>query len=919
MAVFPSFKLTEKGEELLNRSIGEGKTLTFTKFELGDGNTPSDFRKQTGLVNKFYEFPILNTSIQKDQVLRIRGYFDNKSFSQDKQLKEIGVFVKIEGNETQYLYSYTNAGDTGDIIPANSRGFYSRTLDVANYIGYATNITFNIEQLRDRYAFNTENEMKVASYLKVGDKVELWGNLVLGDKPTDEYIIQESGEIELSNGLFAKKVSFKYIAKTIEEMQKLALKVGDIVEVLGYYTAGDGAGHKRIIAQEDDGSGILLNNGLYANIIHNGEILLTWFGAKADITYNSTNEVKKFFGYMKTNPYCNFIIPYGIFAWETNVFIPSNITLIINGKFVAFSNKGIRIESYDGITSTPAYTGTHDIVITGNGVVDARGNDFPDNMQTPFRIHHSKNVTIENITIKNISTYHAIESGGTDGLTVRNVKFKGEFVNPIYQVPKLNLEPIQIEQVTQDGASGAIPYDNTPTKNVIIEDCYFGASEEGGEMYACIGEHKNSSSLTFENIIIRNNIFDGINAQVTNTKGVICTSSNYKNLVISGNQFKNCKGICINQRDNTINDGEISNNVIINNISDDQLKTMRFVNVNNLLIANNIVSNATDSFFWIFGVSNQLKVINNLCDNICNYNDINQDTVRVGLALYGSGNGVIIKNNTFSSKSNYFNKPIHIPTTQLSKYTNLNIDNNTFIMNKFDIDNYNRYMEKNEDVLFEGNAYYDTINFTNPINWYNEIDIIYSIQDSILSKRIKISHIADINANIKNRDIIIRDFNLLDTTGEWTMFEYSLYINSDYLSGNIRINIRNSNGTYSSKKDNVEDRQFIKIVKIVGYGRNNRVMINPLQDRIRTIISLKPQMIQDGVINDYNSYITELNTYEDSQKKELEDRWKAYEQALTTNPNLTYEEFIASYPMMLTNIEEPTIPKSVQDFMKKYL
>lgn len=297
MAVFPSFKLTEKGEELLNRSIGEGKTLTFTKFELGDGNPPSDFRKQTGLVNKFYEFPILNTSIQKDQVLRIRGYFDNKYFSQDKQLKEIGVFVKIEGNETQYLYSYTNAGDTGDIIPANSRGFYSRTLDVANYIGYATNITFNIEQLRDRYAFNTENEMKVASYLKAGDKLELWGNLVLGDKPTDEYIIQESGEIELSNGLFAKKVSFKYIAQTIEEIQKLALKVGDIVEVLGYYQAGDGAGHKRKIESEDDGSGVLLDNGLYANIVHNGEVNVSWFGAKGDGVTDDTEAIQKAINY----------------------------------------------------------------------------------------------------------------------------------------------------------------------------------------------------------------------------------------------------------------------------------------------------------------------------------------------------------------------------------------------------------------------------------------------------------------------------------------------------------------------------------------------------------------------------------------------------------------------------------------------
>lgn len=283
MAVFPSFKLTEKGEELLNRSIGEGKTLTFTKFELGDGDPPSDFRKQTSLVNKFYEFPILNTSIQKDQVLRIKGYFDNKTFAQDKQLKEIGVFVKIEGNETQYLYSYTNAGDTGDIIPANSRGFYSRTLDVANYIGYATNITFNIEQLRDRYAFNTENEMKVASYLKAGDKVELWGKLVLGDKPTDEYIIQESGEIELSNGLFAKKVSFKYVAQTIEEIKKLALKEGDVVEVLGYYKAGDGTDHKRKIENSDDGSGVLLENGLYANIVHNGEVNVSWFGIQDNV------------------------------------------------------------------------------------------------------------------------------------------------------------------------------------------------------------------------------------------------------------------------------------------------------------------------------------------------------------------------------------------------------------------------------------------------------------------------------------------------------------------------------------------------------------------------------------------------------------------------------------------------------------
>lgn len=403
MAVFPSFKLTEKGEELLNRSIGEGKTLTFTKFELGDGNPPSDFRKQTGLVNKFYEFPILNTSIQKDQVLRIKGYFDNKSFSQDKQLKEIGVFVKIEGNETQYLYSYTNAGDTGDIIPSNSRGFYSRTLDVANYIGYATNITFNIEQLRDRYAFNTENEMKVASYLKAGDKVELWGNLVLGDKPTDEYIIQDSGEIELSNGLFAKKVSFKYIAQTIEEMQRLALKVGDVVEVLGYYTAGDGAGHKRVIADSDDGSGVQLDNDLWANIVHNGEVNVSWFGIidNSDISnFKFGSDIKYNFSNLKVK-----------ILKPININEISNMT-IIDGEFISYNNSNIILSNCNKIVIKNCKfdgsncVGVYDIPIESN--FDG------------LRLHLSDYCIIENNVFNNFKAMTGIYSNGNNNIFNNN-------------------------------------------------------------------------------------------------------------------------------------------------------------------------------------------------------------------------------------------------------------------------------------------------------------------------------------------------------------------------------------------------------------------------------------------------------------------------------------------------------------------
>ena len=720
------------------------------------------------------------------------------------------------------------------------------------------------------------------------------------------------------------------VYNTIAEMQQdRKLKAGKVVEVLGYYQAGDGAGHKRKIENEDDGSGVLLENGLYANIVHNGDILLNWFGAKDDITYNSTNEVKRFFGYMKTNPYCNFIIPDGTFAWETNVFIPSNITLTINGKFVAFSSKGIRIESHDGVTSTPAYTGTHDIVITGNGIVDARGNVFPNNVQTPFRIYHSKNVTIENITIKNISTYHAIESGGTDGLFIRNVKFKGEFINTGLQLSDYTLEAIQIEAITPSGASGAIPYDNTPTKNVVIEGCYFGASEEGGEMYGCIGEHSSSSSLIYENIVIKNNTFTGVKAQKTYTKGIISLSSNYKNLSVENNEFKNCAGTSLDHRGNNIYNGVIFNNIIADENKESTQFSMSFVHSENLIIMNNLFSKTRGTSIRMRGVSNNLLIINNLFSDFSLNNDTSQQSGGICIMLYGSGKGVVIKNNTMKSSSNYVSSPIHIPDSSLPNYKNINLDNNAYILNQLKITDYGKYMDRNEDIIYNGGVYYGGIEFSVPINYFNEIDIVYMIGDSILTKRYKITH-SNNYGGVQQKDIIIKDFNLGDNNGLINLMEVHLLINADYNSANINLNISNSNGTYNKKIDNTNDGGFIKIAKIIGYNKHNRIMINPIEDIVRSLRTLENKMLIDGVLDSYNSYIEDLDNYEEQQKKVLEDKAKAYELALQSNPNLTYEEFEKTYDntsmmnrrkkrSLVEKIEEPQIPDSVVKFMEKYL
>lgn len=91
------------------------------------------------------------------------------------------------------------------------------------------------------------------------------------------------------------------VYNTIAEMQQDSkLKVGKVVEILGYYQAGDGAGHKRVIADSDDGSGVSLENGLYANIVHNGEVNVSWFGAKGDGVTDDGDIIKKTLDYANT-------------------------------------------------------------------------------------------------------------------------------------------------------------------------------------------------------------------------------------------------------------------------------------------------------------------------------------------------------------------------------------------------------------------------------------------------------------------------------------------------------------------------------------------------------------------------------------------------------------------------------------------
>ena len=139
--MFEGLVLTEKGISMLNDMLN-GETLTFTSIKLGDGNKPADISALIDLVNVKQVLPIARNSAIDEATTLIGANLFGKDVKEGFYWREVGIFAKSYDN-VEYLFSYSNAGNTAIYIPANG-AVTEQLIDLNLVLGNMDNVTIEI-------------------------------------------------------------------------------------------------------------------------------------------------------------------------------------------------------------------------------------------------------------------------------------------------------------------------------------------------------------------------------------------------------------------------------------------------------------------------------------------------------------------------------------------------------------------------------------------------------------------------------------------------------------------------------------------------------------------------------------------------------------------------------------------------------
>jgi|GEM_PF-2956129 len=199
---------------------------------------------------------------------------------------------------------------------------------------------------------------------------------------------------------------------------------------------------------------------------------------------------------------------------------------LMNGAVFRRGSTNTFLLNGDATQQLGGYTGHGDLVIEG-GVWDMRATDAPTDPDMCISIGHARNVVIRDLEIRDVGGYHAIELNSTKHAVVSGCSFRGYLDTG----GRAFSEAVQLDGAFRVSVFGGFgPYDGTPCEDVVMRDCYVGASGTAGTVAwpAGVGSHSAAWGVWHRRIKIASNTFEG-GAQYA-VKPYI-----WENSVISGN------------------------------------------------------------------------------------------------------------------------------------------------------------------------------------------------------------------------------------------------------------------------------------------------------------------------------------------------------------------------------------------------
>lgn len=213
------------------------------------------------------------------------------------------------------------------------------------------------------------------------------------------------------------------------------------------------------------------------------------------------------------------------------------------------------------------YTQVQNVVIEGG---TWNRNDTGGEHNGIIRINHGENVIVRDTTLKNC-TDHFINSSGSQNVTIERVNFYnavvyngqdmsywGEYAPG--DTERLNIiEAIHLDYSNALGENVGWPFDNTPTKNITVQNCVFK------NVFCAVGNHHIYNLKTADGIVIANNTFNNLKGYAIDAYdfgGMTVTDNNTigglglirsKNSIstVTGNTATNCTSNVISISDNS--------------------------------------------------------------------------------------------------------------------------------------------------------------------------------------------------------------------------------------------------------------------------------------------------------------------------------------------------------------------------------